>query len=203
MRYIAILFVILVSCSKKENQKPEPKFEKTKYDRSFNYKDSLVLKIIPDKEYDYFAYVGVRNGDYNILLEEGDTLQKHKFETKLKNKSLGFFIGCHPIWCADYIITIKNNYLHFIINESDAITFLWSIDNIEEALLLAKLKGYDLDNDIRANSFRITDKGYEMHLMKFSDSPLKKESMYVIVDKKGNIQSKSLGVYARGREAYE
>jgi hypothetical protein len=203
MKYIVILFILLVSCSKKEKIKTEPKFEKTKYDRSYNYKDSLVQKIIPNKDYDYYAYVTIRGQDHNIISEKGDILEKHKFETKLKDGSLGFFIGCHPNWCSDYIITIKNNYLHFIISETEASIFLGTIDNLEEALLLAKLKGYNLDNDIRGNSYRVTDKGYEMILMKFSNFPLQKESMEVIVDKNGNIESKSLGIYARGKEAYE
>lgn len=202
MKYIFILFILLISCSQKEKQKQKPPFKKIKYDLSYNYKDSLVQKIIPGKVYDYWVYITIKDMNYNIILEKGDFLQKHKYETKLKDPSLGFFAGCHPHWCADYILTIKNNSLHFITTESEAISFLGTIDNFEEALLLAKLNGYTLDDDIRASAYRIVDDGFEMHLCKFSKSPLQKEFMEIIINKNGSMMAKSLGVYAIGIEAY-
>lgn len=200
MKYL-FFFILLVSCSKKEETK-EKHFVKINYNLSYDYKDSLIQKIIPNKNYDYYAYIGIRGSDFNILNEKGDTLKKHKYQIKLKDSSLGFFQGCHPRWCADYIVTIDNNHLQFITSEIDAGTFLGTIDNLEEALLLAQLKGYYLDNDVRGNGYRITDKGYELHLMKFSSDPLQKESVEITIDKHGNTWTKSLGIYARGRDAY-
>ena len=202
MRYLSIILILLISCSKKEDHNVEPKFEKIKYDITLNYKDSLVKRINPDDYYDYYAYIGIRGRDYITLLEKGDTLKKHKFETRLKDGS-GFFTGCHPGWCTDYIVTIKNNYVHYILQENEVITFLGKIDNLEEALLVAKLKGYQIDMYKNTNSYRITDKGYEMRLMKFTEHPLQKEAVHIIVNKNGDIWAKSLGVIASGIDAYK
>lgn len=80
--------------------------------------------------------------------------------------------------------------------------FLGDIDNLEEAMLLARTNGYILDTDIKGSAYRVKNGCYELHLMKFHEYPSRKESFEIKIDKKGNIKSKSLGVYCKEQNCY-
>jgi hypothetical protein len=189
------------SCSKKE----VPKFQKIYYDLSYNYKDSLGTKIIPNKEYQYWAYMSYyQNYDiekYVVLKQGGDTLQKANLKTK-PNK-LGFFEGCHPNYCCNYAIVVENRKVKYLKTKEEFRSFLGNIDNLEEAILLARTYGYILDSDVKGSAYRIIDNSYELHLMKSHEYPPQKESVEIKIDKKGNTKIKSLGIYCKGRKCYE
>lgn len=189
------------SCSKKE----EPKFQKIKYDLSYNYKDSLGTKINPNKEYQYWAYMSYyhnSNKEKNTILKQnGDTLQKKYIN--MKPNLMGFFEGCHPNYCCNYAIIIENNKAKYLKTKEEFRSFLGKIDNLEEAMLLARTYGYILDTDIKGSAYRIKDNVYELHLMKFHEYPPQKESIEIRIDKEGNIKTKSLGIYCKGQKCYE
>lgn len=204
MQYIISILLslfLISSCSKKS----EPNFQKIKYNLSSNYKDSLGTKIIPNKDYKYWAYItyyqNSSNVKYIILKQSGDTLQKQKI--KLDSTMRGFFEGCHPNYCCNFIIIIENNKIKYLKTIKEFKVFLGTIDNLEEAILLARLHNYILDTDIKGSAFRINNDVYELHLMKFHEYPPQKESIEIKIDKKGNIKTKSLGVYCKGQKCYE
>ncbi|MTH16407.1 hypothetical protein [Flavobacterium sp. LC2016-01] len=193
--------IVLNSCWKKEDSK----FQKIPYKLSDNYKDSLGTKIVPNGNHQYWAYMiysyNFGKEKHKILSQGGDTLQKQFIKTETNVK--GFFEGCYPNYCCNYIITINNGKVKYLKSKQDFINFLGKIDNLEEAVLLAMTYGYLLDNDFRGSSYRIKDDSYELHLMKFHENPPRKESVEIKINQKGNIQTKSLGLYCKGQKCFE
>lgn len=85
MRITFILLVLLISCSKKEEiEKSDTKFRKIDYSLKYNYLDSIGKKIVPNDNFQYWAYSSYHEsyGDQKIsrtiLKEGGDTLLKKK-----------------------------------------------------------------------------------------------------------------------------
>ncbi len=78
--------------------------------------------------------------------------------------------------------------------------FLGTINNFEEALLLARTYGYRLDDDIRGSEYRNLQNGYELHLMKYHEFPIRKKSVEIKISKNGFIKTKSRGIYCEGTD---
>jgi len=205
MKHLLYLFIIvsLFSCNKREDTKPKA-FQKIPYNRSYDYRDSLVKKFIPNTKYDYWEYIAVhtsynaeRNYDYDIVRFGGDTT----FRKKLKEQSelLGFFSGGHPGWRIKQVAVVENGKPDYLLTADQVKPFLGTIDNLEEALYLALLSGYQLDSsDLRGSGYKITETGYEMHLMKFHEYPSRYESVEVFITKEGFMRTRSLGIYCKG-----
>lgn len=199
--FVLLGLIIMSSCLKKE----EPRFQKIMYSLTNNYTDSLGVKIIPNKDYDYWAYMkysyNYGNIKHIVLNQGGDTLQKPSI--KDKSNIRGFFEGCYPNYCCNYIIVVENKKIKYLKSKQEFVKFLGDINNLEEAMLLAKTYGYILDSDLRGSSYRVKDDSYEFHLMKFHEDPPQKESVEIKIDRKGNVKTRSLGVYCRGAKCYE
>ncbi|MFB9080000.1 hypothetical protein ACFFLS_08915 [Flavobacterium procerum] len=203
---IILLLLILTSCIQKE----ESKFQKINYNVAYNYLDSLGKKIIPDKNYQYWQYatyyqgIGDQNIKYTVLKHGGDTLLRKKISEKINpNKIIGIFQGGHPSYRCNYAVTIENQKVNYIKTEDEFRTFLGTIDNLEEAILLAITYGYVLDHDIRGSAYRKVTNGFELHLTKYHDFPLSKESIEIKINKNGFIKTKSLGIYCEGRKCMQ
>ena len=217
MRKLFILILLIVtSCTKKEepNLLKPIKFHKINYSLQYNYLDSLGKKIIPNKKYQYWQYAtlydeyGSQKIKCTILKQGGDTLFRKKINKKNDSiKVVGIFQGGHPSYRCNYAVTIENNKVNYIIIEEEFRKFLGIIDNLEEALLLAETYGYSLDNNIKGSEYREVENGFELHLMKFHNSPfinkLRKEAFDLTITKQGLIKSKSLGIYCTGKKCLQ
>ena len=202
MKYILIILVTFLSCSKKA----QSKFEKIKYTRAYNYIDSLALKIDPNKDYNYWAFSSYNQqydsekNEYKVLKQNGD-IKYRKLITDFK--PFGFFESGHPNYRCNYVLLVNKGIKKYICNNEEFRKFLGTVDNLEEAMLLARTYGYILDTDIKGSAYRIKDDTYELHLMKFYEYPPQKESVEIKIDRKGNIKTKSLGIYCKGEKCYE
>ncbi|AWH85723.1 hypothetical protein HYN59_11660 [Flavobacterium album] len=226
MKYFILVLIMFASCTKKGNAgnmsisnnskdsliqrsfqdgQADISLQKIPYSTKDYYKDSLAQKIVPYKQYDYWAYIGVRDGHsgyrHNIIYQHGDTLLKKTHNIKLANDDKGFFPGCHPHWCVDYIAAIKDHKTIFITSEHDLKSFIGTINNLEEAMLIAKMNGYNIDYDTRGCSYKLTDKGFEVHLVKYTEYPLQKEFFKVTINQKGTITVDPTGIVIKGRDA--
>ncbi len=206
---IILLLLIISSCNRKEPDTSKPiKFQKINYSLRYNYFDSLGKKINPNKAYQYWQYATLRSWvidtiQYTILKEGGNTSLRNRISQKINPiKVVGIFQGGHPSYRCNYAIYIENEKVNYIKTEDEFRTFLGTIDNLEEALLLARTYGYRLDNDIKASEYREIDDGYELHLMKFNEFPATKEAIEIKIKKDGSIKTKSLGIYCEGQKCY-
>jgi len=199
-----LIFIGLASCTNKEIALVvnAPAFKKIPFDLKTNFRDTIALKINPVEDYKYWAYVSFRQsisgGERTAIISQGgDSLLRKN--VNIKQKTFGFFQGGHPSFTCNYIVALDGGKEKVIDTNEGFRAFLGTIDNLEEAVLLAISNGYWLDPDIRGSAFRINNGNYEMHLLKFSSHPLQKESVEVIVNKNGTIKAKSLGVYCKGK----
>lgn len=207
MRTLAILSLLIISsCSKKEEPKllNQIKFQKINYSLSNHYLDSLAKKINPNRKYQYWQYALYKSSmlKHTILNESGDTLLRKKIDREFDKINYGIFKGGHPFFSCYYAITIENGKVNYI-TEEEFRGFLGTIDNLEEAMLLAETYGYSLDSDIRGSEYREVEDGFELHLMKSNDYPLSKESFEVKISKNGIVKAKSRGIYCKERKCYE
>jgi hypothetical protein len=221
MRYLIIIVLfVLTSCQKKEERnniivvnenemnKRTPNFLKINYSVKYNYRDSMAKHINPNKKYQYWQYAAYHHGMDNkirhtILKQGGDLSLRKKINEKFSPPySVGIFHGGHPSFRCNYVSTIDNEKINYLKSEEEFRDFLGTIDNLEEAMLLAYTYGYQLDNDIRGSEYRKVENGYELHLMKFNDNPTYKESVEIRINKNGYIKTKSLGIYCEGRDCY-
>lgn len=158
----------------------------------------LIKKINSNKTYKYWEYVYAQPGHMyeptKVLFTCGDSTQKDNYS--IKKQQTGFFIECRPLACYSYIIYIDDDKVKYVVNEHQLEKFIGRIDNLEEALLISKIKGlwFDTENK-KAGSFKETKNGYELNLCKFESCPMTKEAIRVKIDTLGNFKSESKGVY--------
>lgn len=108
----------------------------------------------------------------------------------------GFF-PCIPGGCYSYFYAInKNNQEEYITKEKGVINFFGEIDTIEEALFIAMLHGYGIDEDYKnGNVYKKMNDEFILHLSKISHSPYKKEAFIITIKKDGSFSAKSDGIY--------
>ncbi|MFC4740079.1 hypothetical protein ACFO3U_08735 [Flavobacterium ponti] len=223
MRILTIIFLFLfISCGKKEDENIEKldidkefkstnvtnKFLKIEYSLKVNYLDSLAKKIIPNKKYQYWQYVTYHQGSnietYVVLNQGGDSSLRKKINEKPRpSYNSGIFYGGHPNFRCNYIVTIDNGQPYSLKTEEEFRDFLGTIDNLEEAILLAKTYGYILDTNIKGCAYRNLANGFELHLMKYHEFPIRKESIEIIISREGFVKTKSLGIYCEGSNCRE
>lgn len=220
MRYLIItIALIFTSCMKKESEKIDiinetkeiknvdgtNKFLKIPYNLRENYLDSLAKKIVPNSKYQYWQYATYRQGSdietYKVLNEDGDSSFKKKINKKPRpNYNYGIFFGGHPNFRCNYIVTVNNNKIYNLKTEEEFRDFIGTIDNLEEAILLARTYGYQLDNNIAGNGYKNLPNGFELKLMKYHEFPTRKESVKIVINRNGFIKTKSLGIYCEGTD---
>jgi hypothetical protein len=208
MRFYSILFILLISCSKnKKDESYNTEFQKINYTLKYNYLDSVAKKIIPNHNYQYWAYstyyemYGADKISRTILKEGGDTLLKKNYNKEFK--PYGIFEGGHPSYRCNYVVTIENQKVKYIRTEEEFRNFIGNIDNLEEAILLARTYGYQLGSELEASQYKKIENGYKLRLMKYHEFPLSKELIDIEIQKNGFIKTKSLGIYKKGREVID
>lgn len=220
---ILILFTF-ISCKKIEEPKAKnigfdfnteeknesSNFKKIKYSLKYNYLDSISKHIIPNRKFDYWQfstyYQELGGGKItNTILKQGGNLS---LRNKIKEKFVpayivGIFQGGHPSFRCNYITTVEKGKINYLKTEEEFRDFLGKIDNLEEAILLSRTYGYLLDLDIKGSEFVEIENGYILHLMKYHEFPLRKESVEITINKEGFIKTKSLGIYCEGAKCNE
>lgn len=197
---ILLVFITLLSCSKNEPEAGNEPFKKLPFNLSTNFRDSIAKKITPGQNYTYWAYCSLRqplSGEerHTILSRGGDSLQK--FEADRNKPIYGFFQGGYPGYSTNYVLINDNGKKEVVETQDGFREFLGAIDNLEEAVLLAFSYGYRADTDIKGNAWCMHNGNYELHLVKYSDYPQRKESVEVIITKDGFIKTNSLGIYCK------
>jgi hypothetical protein len=164
---------------------------------------NLIQKIIPSKKYKYWECRRYEDFIPNkIIAKSGDTSQQQKI--KAINCNSGFFRQCLPGSCFQFIIAInQNDSIEVIDREEKLRGFIGEIDNLEEALLVAKSYGYWFDkNNKIGGAYRILDGDYYLYLLSYSQTPVTYTSIKVILKKNGQLKLVDSKVYKKTNEFY-
>ncbi|WP_136666655.1 hypothetical protein [Flavobacterium sp. H122] len=192
-RLLIFILLSLISCSKREIE-IDSSF--AKIDKKLKDKTALIEKIVPDNNYRFWQYASIRggltNGDKITMMKFGDTLSSQK--NKIINPKKGFNLG--EFLSYSYIAYMDEDSIKYVTNEKDLKKFIGNIDNLEEAILILYMNDLTFDpQEVKAGSFKKNKNGFELYMMKYYNCPVKKESIKVEIDFKGNFKTKSNGVY--------
>ena len=195
MKYLALICVALIICS----FKPRSRFKK--FPKDFDNVDSLIRFVTPGKNYTYWAFCQGPASEFNsiVVFSNGTKPDSIKF----KSARTGLFGGCEPIVCFNYIEYIDNGKVGYITTPAEFKEFLGSIDNLQEAVLLAKSQYYlDIDDKNRKGGSFILENGiYKLRLVRYHLCPDTKESIEVTIDRSdGNSKTLSRGTYYKSKQ---
>lgn len=223
MKKLILLFCFLLSAfckgqipSLKNLRDFTPIPEETQYVQLFK-------KVIPSKKHDYwelrFSYIDkdtvifsvpepprrLKNkavyglSPYDSIMMGGNSFERRMYEQEELRMFNGFFTQCAPLRCYYNILTINNDTVKI----ADPIRFIGRIDNLEEALLIAALYGYNWDsNDKRGGAYKKTQEGYEFYLMRYQTCPVTYESVKARVKLNGEFSYVNLGAYKKTDDCF-
>ncbi|WP_326983024.1 hypothetical protein VUJ46_00315 [Chryseobacterium sp. MYb264] len=164
--------------------------------------DLLYPFIVPDKKFDYWSVL--RNDsdpdpDKSIIYESQMPMLMTINDPAPEK---GFFQECVGNRCFSYIIACENSQSRYFSDEQQLRTFIGSIDNLPEALLIAKTYGFTFDSgDKTGGSYKMDNQNISLYLSKTKNCPQTKESFFIKINRKtGKLESKSNGVYFKSED---
>jgi hypothetical protein len=164
---------------------------------------NLIQKIIPSRKYKYWECRRYEDFIPNkIIAKSGDTSQQKKI--KIIKGNSGFFRQCLPGSCFQFIIAINSkDSIEVIDNEEKLRKFVGDIDNLEEALLIAKTYEYWFDSKNKiGGAYRILNGDYYLYLLSYSQTPVTYTSVKAILKKNGDFKFIDSKVYKKTNEYY-
>lgn len=219
MRRLFLLpILILLSCNTREKQPVAPqkkRFEALSYNPSYNYVDSVAKRLKPNKKYDYWQYSTYRqrfvtgSDNYNILSEGGNLNFKKLVPSHIDpSKVIGLFEGGHPGFRCNYLVVVEGGKVRYLDTMEQLRDFIGSVDNVEEAILIARSFGYFLGTALKARSYHVSDSSYTLRMIKFSDSypettyKLKGEIVEISINFNGFLKTKKIEDYCEGDDCF-
>ncbi|MFP9098891.1 hypothetical protein ACLI09_07545 [Flavobacterium sp. RHBU_24] len=147
-------------------------------------------KVIPNKHYDYWALM--QNGTYGkqeVLYRWGHATAKRGFLAKSNGAGIDIIS-----FNGNYIFAMAANKPHYFYNAEQFAEFLGTIDNVDEALILAACHGFKPDNKLHADTFYHRDTTYVLRLtdVNFVNKLYTDEVVEVTVTKNGFIKTRSV-----------
>ena len=147
----------------------------------------LYDKIIPSKNYDYWQvnYIEYLPEEHHKTIFEKGTLELEPTKLELAKIESCFYHECEPMLCCTSILAVEENNIDTINTEESFRRFIGDINNLEEALLIAKTYGYWYDyENMEGGSYYQTENEYVMKLFEFWSYPHTWYSIKAIIDKK-------------------
>ncbi|WP_313307688.1 hypothetical protein [Epilithonimonas hominis] len=169
---------------------------------SLFYKEQLYKNIIPNKQYNYWKVVRKTSSEDQIVFE---SKKNYSSQPEINNNiSDGFFVECLPDGCFSYLEVYCNNTPRYINTEVGLKEFMGYIDNLSEALLIAKTYGFWFDRkDELGGSYKIESDFIHLYLAKFKTCPVSSEAYYIKINRKtGELEQENKGIYYKKDDCY-
>ncbi|AKK73816.1 hypothetical protein OK18_15465 [Chryseobacterium gallinarum] len=159
--------------------------------------DLLYPFIIPDKDYAYWRVLSNDTDYEKAVIYESQAPEFMTINEPVPEK--GFFQKCIGNNCFSYILACKNERPVYFSSEQQLRDFIGTVDNLPEALLLAKTYGYTVDTtNLFTGAYKIEDRYISLYLKQSKGCPAVKESFRVKINRKtGKLEAKTNGVYAK------
>ena len=162
--------------------------------------DYLYPFIVPDKEYQYWRVLSNDTDYEKAVIYESQMPDFMTINEPVPEK--GFFQKCIGNNCFSYILACKKDRSVYFSNEQQLRDFMGSIDNLPEAILLAKTYGYLIDTKNRfTGSYKIEDRYISLYALQSKGCPVINESFLLTINRKtGKIEAKSNGIYSKNED---
>ncbi|CAH0164947.1 hypothetical protein [Chryseobacterium sp. Bi04] len=162
--------------------------------------DYLYPFIVPDKEYQYWRVLSNDNDYEKAVIYESQMPDFMTINEPVPEK--GFFQKCIGNNCFSYILACKKDRSVYFSNEQQLRDFMGSVDNLPEAILLAKTYGYSIDTKNRfTSSYKMEDRYISLYALQSKGCPVIKESFLLKINRKtGKLDAKSNGIYSKNED---
>ncbi|MEY8759185.1 hypothetical protein [Chryseobacterium tongliaoense] len=157
--------------------------------------------MIPDKKYDYWQVHRPSDKPEPELIYDSQR-PENMAGIDESSPNNGFFRECQTENCFSYILICNNNKPESLTSEKQLKNFIGFVDNLPEALLIAKINGFSIDTANRfTGSYKIEDRYISLYALKSKSCPVIKESFLVKINRKnGKLESRSNGVYYKSND---
>ncbi|MCJ7935551.1 MAG: hypothetical protein MUW56_18485 [Chryseobacterium sp.] len=162
--------------------------------------DYLYPFIVPDKEYEYWRVLSNDIDPEKAVIYESQAPDFMTINEPLPEK--GFFQKCIGNHCFSYILACKKDRSVYFSNEQQLRDFIGTVDNLPEALLIAKTYGYSVDTkNLFTGAYKMNDRHISLYVVQSKGCPVTKESFVIKINRKtGKLEAKSNGVYSKSGE---
>ncbi|KFF29169.1 hypothetical protein IQ37_07525 [Chryseobacterium piperi] len=162
--------------------------------------DYLYPFIVPDKEYQYWRVLTNDPDPEKALLYESQAPDYMTINEPAPEQ--GFFQKCIGNNCFSYILACKKDRSVYFSNEQELRNFIGTVDNLPEAILIARTYGYSIDTKNKfTGSYKIDDHYISMYTLQSKGCPATKESFLLKINRKtGKITAKSNGIYSKNED---
>ena len=153
--------------------------------------------VVPDKDYAYWRVLS-NDMDYEkAVIYESQAPDFMTINEPVPER--GFFQKCIGNNCFSYILACKNEKSVYFSSEQQLRDFIGTVDNLPEAILIAKTYGYSVDTSNRfTGTYKMDNRHFSMYLMQSKGCPAVKESFLVTINRRtGKLEAKRNGVYAK------
>lgn len=153
--------------------------------------------VIPDKSYQYWRVLTNDSDPDKAILYESQAPLFMTINEPAPEK--GFFQKCMGNNCFSYILACKKERTVYFSNEQQLRDFIGTVDNLPEAILLAKTYGYSIDTKNRfTGSYKMEDHSISLFVLQSKGCPVIKESFLIKINRKtGKLEAKSNGIYSK------
>lgn len=162
--------------------------------------DLLYPFIIPDKSYDYWRVLRNDPDPDKAIIYDSQMPESMTINDPAPDK--GFFQQCLGNACFSYILACKNSRTLYFASERKLRDFIGTIDNLPEALLIAKTYGFSVDtSDPSASSYKIDDHYIYLYLSRPKNCTEVKGSYSLTINRKTGItETRSNGIYSLNKD---
>lgn len=156
--------------------------------------------VIPDKEYEYWRVLTNDSDPDKAIIYESQAPLFMTINEPAPEK--GFFQKCIGNNCFSYILACKKDRTVYFSDEQQLRDFIGTVDNLPEAILLARTYGYTIDTKNRfTGSYKIEDHFISVYALQSKGCPVTKESFLIKINRKtGKLEAKSKGIYSKNED---
>lgn len=156
--------------------------------------------VIPNKEYEYWRVLTNDSDPDKAIIYESQAPDFMTINEPVPEK--GFFQKCIGNHCFSYILACKKDRSVYFSDEQQLRDFIGTVDNLPEAILLARTYGYSIDPKNRfTGSYKIDDHSISMYALQSKGCPATKESFFIKINRKtGKLIAKSNGIYSKNED---
>ncbi|WP_312902875.1 hypothetical protein [Chryseobacterium taichungense] len=151
--------------------------------------------IVPDKKYDYWSVLRNNPDPDKAVIYESQTPDFMTLNDPAPGK--GFFQKCLGEDCFSYLLACEKGKTKYFSTEQQLRSFIGTVDNLPEAILIANTYGYTVDtSNSLGSSYKMDDKNIFLYLTKLTNNAAGKESFFVKINRKtGKHEVKNNGTY--------
>ncbi|MGH1516333.1 hypothetical protein [Chryseobacterium sp. JK1] len=162
--------------------------------------DYLYPFIVPDKGYEYWRVLSNDTDPDKAVIYESQAPDFMTINEPVPER--GFFQKCVGNNCFSYILACKKDRASYFSNEQELRNFIGTVDNLPEALLIAKTYGFTIDTkNLFTGAYKMDDRHISMYVLQSRGCPVVKESFWVKINRKtGKLESKSNGIYSKSED---